>query len=184
MPESLVLPTTSLPSPTQLSISDRGPISNYPAAERHDQSLSEEDTSLPERTDEQAIDHGTEDLQGRSIQSYGNPYDNHALACADNRGFTYKYQSRHGCFCTKDGLLAHRPKTGKVDENCLDFCECLNLYRKPSCILGITGMTYCLRDGDSWVVESSSTTQPALAASNTERPLSTPAESMGIVVKR
>jgi len=120
--------TKSLPSPTETSVLDHGFVAEDLASEGHDRFLPEGRTPIPESTHEQAISHGTEDLQEGSIHSYGNPYNNYALVCSDNRGFTYKCQSRHGYFCTKDGLLAHRPKTGKADEDCLDFCGCLNLY--------------------------------------------------------
>lgn len=69
-----------------------------------------------------------------------------ALVYAGNQGTTNLCQSRHACYCTGSGVVRRDARRGSHNDNCDETCECYSLIPKPNCLLGLTGMTYCLRD--------------------------------------
>lgn len=70
------------------------------------------------------------------------------MVCANDKDATFTCQRRGGYYCNKTGKLIRDKIKGEFRiHTCEDACLCYNMSPKQNCILGLTGMSYCLRDG-------------------------------------
>lgn len=69
------------------------------------------------------------------------------MVCGSSQSATRGCQSAGGYCCSSKGELWRDVDKSKFQiHNCEIICKCINLNPKLNCILGLTGMTHCLRD--------------------------------------